>query len=300
MTNSLLPLSNDLEQHIDQFIKSRDNVSPRTIEEYKKNIQYFLYWYKTSNQSFSPEILKIYRDYLKDKQLSIYTINSYLNSIQRFCHYLFSLGLLPVKLEAKKLKTPQGYFKEPLSATEAKLLLETILESNEPELIKIRDYAIVNLMIRTGLRMISIQNADIADIKNKNGELVLYYLGKGRDSKDDFVVLTQKAVKPIYDYLAMSKHKGVLFKSIGNRGKKSERISLRNIALIITKYLKKAGIQNKSPHSLRHTAGQLALNSGASVIQVRDMMSHRSIESTMKYVRNTDRLKNSAEKLIDL
>ena len=297
---NLVPVKDNLNNHIEQFIGSLDNVSERTTEEYQKNIRYFMEWYQNSNRNFDTNILRDYRDELKEKGLSVFTINTYLNSIQRFCDHLFMLRLLPVKLDAKKLKTPSGYCKEPLSKTECRLLLDCIQASDSSDLIKKRDFAIVNLMIRTGLRLISVQQADIKDIKSKGSSLVLYYLGKGRDMKDDYVVLTEQCARPIFDYLAVSGHQGALFRPLGNRGKKNERISLNNLANLITKYLDRAGIRNKSAHSLRHTAAQLALDNGATPISIRDMLSHRSFDSTLKYIRATDRLGNAAERRVEI
>lgn len=63
------------------------------------------------------------------------------------------------------------------------------------------DFAILNLMLRTGLRGIEIVRANCRDIQTKAGVDVLYVQGKGRASKDNFVVLTPKALSPIAAYL---------------------------------------------------------------------------------------------------
>ena len=64
-----------------------------------------------------------------------------------------------------------------------------------------------NVLVRTGLCAIELERANIEDIRNKGAQTVLYVQGKGREQKDDFVVLTDAAVRPIYAYLSMRKER---------------------------------------------------------------------------------------------
>ena len=61
----------------------------------------------------------------------------------------------------------------------------------------LRDFAIVNLILRTGLRTIEVVRADVGDITFKGNRRILRVWGKGHDTKDDFVVLTDKTYLPI-------------------------------------------------------------------------------------------------------
>ena len=60
-------------------------------------------------------------------------------------------------------------------------------------------------MVRIGLRTIEIIKANTEDIAYRTGETVLYIQGKGRDTKDNFILLTKKAYKPITDKGALLK-----------------------------------------------------------------------------------------------
>ncbi len=66
-----------------------------------------------------------------------------------------------------------------------------------------RDFALLNLLLRTGLRDIEVVRADCGDIQTVSGVDVLYIQGKGRPGKDNYVVLTESALAPIRDYLGM-------------------------------------------------------------------------------------------------
>ena len=65
------------------------------------------------------------------------------------------------------------------------------LNSNE-QLIALRDFAMLNLMLRTGLRTIEVSRADIKDITRKKGRRILKVWGKGHSEKDDFVAVLKR------------------------------------------------------------------------------------------------------------
>jgi integrase/recombinase XerD len=61
--------------------------------------------------------------------------------------------------------------------------------------------------------------------------------------------------------------------------------TLTVMAAMVKKYGRLAGIQkNVTPHVLRHTLATNMIAHGASVIEVKDQLGHRNIETTLKYV----------------
>ena len=137
-------------------------------------------------------------------------------------------------------------------------------------LVGARDYAMVNLFLRTGLRSCEVNRANIEDIRNKDGEIVLYVQGKGRTDKDEFVVLTPSMLNILNEYLNMREQKqhitdtSPLFISLSDRNF-GERLSLFSIRWLVKNILREAGINSKrlTTHSTRHTAITLSLLSGA-------------------------------------
>lgn len=65
--------------------------------------------------------------------------------------------------------------------------------------------------------------------------------------------------------------------------------------------MKEAGIESEriTAHSLRHTAVTLALLAGATVQEAQAMARHSSINTTMIYAHNIDRLETPAEGRIE-
>ncbi|MBU4176085.1 MAG: site-specific integrase [Actinobacteria bacterium] len=285
---------------VDGFITSLD-VKARTRETYGKAIKYFVSWILEEGivQPLRGDILS-YRSRLMEDGKAAHTVNSYITVVRRFFEYLEAEGIYPnVAKGVKGLKKPRGFRKEALTGDQARRLLETIEEDG---LRSLRDYAIINLMLRTGLRDIEITRADAGDLGSEAGELVLRVHGKGRDSKDDFVLLVPEAYGPIADYLAARDNPGKdepLFVCHGNRNA-GGRLTTRSVSRLIEKRLAQAGLKSEkiTAHSLRHTAATLALLGGADVMEVRGMLRHSDINTTLIYVHNLDRVSNGAEKAI--
>ena len=81
------------------------------------------------------------------------------------------------------------------------------------------------------------------------------------------------------------------------RGKRLSTVALRHL---VKGYMTAAGIQgNKSTHSLRHSAISKVIQRGGSVQKAQSMARHRSIDTTMIYFHEHDRLSDPAEGLID-
>lgn len=158
-------------------------------------------------------------------------------------------------------------------------------------------------MIRTGLRTIEVVRADVSDIRQEGGEAVLWIQGKGREVKDEFVVLTPDTLDPIYDYLSLRNVKSdsePLFASVSLRNN-NERLTTRSVSRIVKTRLRNAGINNKrlTAHSLRHTAITLALQAGATIQEAQALGRHSNINTTLIYAHNVNRILNAPERKID-
>jgi integrase/recombinase XerD len=165
-----------------------------------------------------------------------------------------------------------------------------------------RDLAMICLMAYCGARTVEVHNANTEDLDTDQGRLVLRVLGKGRDEKDEVVVLWHpEAEGAVRNWLAArGKQPGPLFTSLSPRSI-DERLSLSAIREIVMHYFELAGVSGgrKSTHSLRHTAATNAVRHGAPVTKVQTMMRHADLATTMVYVHETDRVANPGEAFVD-
>jgi integrase/recombinase XerD len=82
---------------------------------------------------------------------------------------------------------------------------------------------------------------------------------------------------------------------IGQRG---QGVSSRAIELLIEKYARLAGLEDVTPHTLRHSFGKHALDAGAALVSVSALLGHQRLETTAIYTTPGQRdLERAVEKL---
>ncbi len=283
------------------FLDSQD-VRQSSRDTYGRQLKPFLEWIEREERhNLTRQDILNFKDHLREKELSPFTVNGYLIVVKKFFKWAESEGLCKnVARDIKGARRARGFMKDPLTVEDVSSLLGSIDRSTIEGK---RDYALVNLLIRTGLRTIEVIRADVGDIRQTSGETVLSVQGKGRDEKDEIVILTPPSLGPIRDYLAARgplKNTDPLFSGQSNRNT-SGRFITRSLRRIIKARFRAAGITSSrlTSHSLRHTAVTLALVGGASLQEAQALARHSSITTTQVYAHNIDRMGNAAEKKID-
>ena len=290
------------EEIIGKWMASLDLASG-TKETYLSGFKAFCWFVRSTSLDFDEltrDDVKSFKEYLvNEKKLKPATVSSYLASVRSFYAYSEDNGIENIAHRVKGVTDSRSFKKEPLTPDQAQRLLASIDRSTEKGM---RDFAILNLMLRTGLRDIEIVRANCKDIQTKAGVDVLYVQGKGRASKDSFVVLTPKALSPITTYLEKRGNVNELdplFASVSSRNA-GERLTVRSISRIAKSALRAIGIDDEryTAHSLRHTAITFSLLGGATERDAQQMARHANITTTMLYSHDIDRIKRAAEREI--
>ena len=283
----------------DKFLMAQDT-SETTRDVYRKALKPFLIFLEELSRA------PVYQDIIKYKKLLIskgyspYTVNSYLITVRKLFKWLSAQNLYPNITEGiKGLKQPKGFQKACLGIDEVRLVLGSIDRTTVKGR---RDYALINLLVRTGLRTIEIIRSDIGDITRRGGQTILRVQGKGRNSKDDYVVLSPSVLKSIMESLEDRTiiESDPLFTSLSNSNN-GQRLTTRALRYVIKDVFKNAGIwgEKLSAHSLRHTAITLALKAGSDLRSVQAMARHADINTTLVYAQDKERLEQPAELTID-
>ncbi len=289
-----------MDELIARFISSLD-VRENTKREYGKQLKQFLTWIQAEGITEpSREDLLHYKEQLKARKLSANTVKAHLTAIRVFFTWAESVKFYPnVSKGIKGGRQAQGFRKEPLTLEQARELLTSI---HRDTLEGKRDYAFLNLLIRTGLRTIELIRADVQDISQASGEATLAVWGKNRDEKDAIVVLTEQTLKPLQEYLQArgAREEEPLFTSLSDRNK-GGRLSTRSIRRLAKEHLRGIGLDNEklTAHSLRHTAITLALKAGATLQEAKELARHSNLNTVLIYSHNIDRIKQAPERKID-
>lgn len=290
------------EQLVDIFLNRKD-LKPTSVKSYISSFNQFRLYLKSRGISMVTEQeIKEFKDHLINNNLSVFSIISHLSALKSLFSFLATRDLYPdIAKEIKVPKKPKGFMRDALTKKQAQTLLASITND---DLVSRRDFALLNILLRCGLRSIEIIRADVGDVRQSDGVPVLWVHGKGRDCKDEFVVLTDEAYSAICNYIAVRGKIGAntpLFPSHSNRNN-DERLTTRSIRRIVKARLKAIGIYSDrlTCHSLRHTFATLALANNAPLLAVQKAMRHTNINTTTIYTHMVDRLKNGAEHYIDI
>lgn len=285
------------------FIASQD-VKESSRKLYAKTLTQFFVWVddrgKTLNTLTRQDILE-YKDSLLQENLSSLTISSYITAVRKFFAWAEAEQYYPnIAIGIKTPRRVQAFKKQHLTDSKSSELLEHFKS------LSLRDYAIVNLILRTGLRTIEVVRADIGDITFKAERRILKIWGKGHTEKDDFVVLSDKAYQPIKEYLATrkgAKSGEPLFTSNSDRNH-GQRLTTRTISSICKSGLQAIGLDGKefTAHSLRHTTAVAILKHGGQITDVQSVLRHSSPVTSQIYtesVKEELRLQNAPELALD-
>lgn len=295
-----------IDELTDSFILSQD-VKDSSKRLYRRTLRQYFNWVRDHRLRLESltraDILK-YKEDLLSSGMSSLSVGSYITAVRKF--YQWAEGNKFYPNIAKDVKTPkrrQQFRKQALSDIQAQALLEYYRDKQAEAF---RDYAVVTLLLRTGLRTIEVIRANVEDIAFKEGKRILYIQGKGRDEKDSFVILTEKAYSPIEAYLKTRgalKSKEPLFTSASNNNM-GGRLTTRAISRLTKEGLKAIGIDDRSytAHSLRHTTACSLIRSGASLEEIQGVLRHTNPATTQIYlstIAEETRLRRNTEALLD-
>ncbi len=200
----------DLCRLADAFIASRD-VAQSSRVTYRRALKAFFDWLDASgrgdriSQLTRFDILA-YKDEL-GRTKSVSTANMYLFVVFGLYEWLAEHQIHPnITAGVKRFRKYANQAKDCLSIDQLRRILEGI---DRRTLKGKRDYAIINLMARTGLREIEVARARVGDIRMQSNTPILWVHGKGRAEADAFVILVPAAYDPIAEWLGVYEPKQV-------------------------------------------------------------------------------------------
>jgi site-specific recombinase XerD len=269
------------------------------------------------------ESIELYRQTLQGKNYSVQSIKAYLGDLEQFFEWLKKRRVdwdIPYRIQRidivefinalaaqkassetrkRKLASIRGFlrflkdnqiiFGNPADTIEGPIREERdpaiLLKTEYKALLQVagedkRDFAIVMLFLQSGIRVSELVNLRLADVDFESREITVRQ-GKGR--KDRVVPLVGQALEALKAYLAVREVSPEYDNVFLARNKTS--MDPRTVRYRIQKYYKEAGIRKKaSVHTLRHTFATHQIHNGLKINQLKDVLGHKKMETTYKYV----------------
>lgn len=214
-----------------------------------------------------------------------------LSSLKSFYNYFFCNEMIKDNPPAK-VKVPKMHEKEiiRLDADEVALLLD-VVESGDKlskrqktfhDKTKLRDIALLTLLLGTGIRVSECVGIDIKDIDFKNSgikirrkggyETVIYF-------GDEVEITLLNYIEYRNTLTPIEGDEDALFLSLQNK-----RITVRAVENLVKKYSTQVTtLKNITPHKLRSTYGTSLYKATGDIYLVADVLGHKDVNTTRKH-----------------
>ena len=216
------------------------------------------------------ELREFLQKYLKEeRKLGDRTINYY-NSVIRFIYEVTMDRVL------NKKQLPMRKRKKPVYKVLTKEELSTFFACVDNYKFK----TIFMLAYGSGLRIGEITNLRVEDIDSRKMRI---FVREGKGNKERYTILSKTSLEMLRNYWTkyrQNKRRGRIFLS-----ESGVAITVGVIREHFRKYRRKAGLNEKiTMHTLRHCYATNLIENGATLLQVKELMGHSNIRSTMEYV----------------
>jgi integrase/recombinase XerC len=271
-----------LEKGLAVFINtlSGKNRSAATIRAYQTDIQQFIsFLHEISVSAYAPQdVSKVdileYLSFLSKKDLTGVARARKLSALREYFRFLEGIGEIE--------KSPTNGVETPKREKNARQFLRSDEYTKMLSLAggNIRDYAILQVFLQTGIRVSELAHLKIEDIDFIKPAITVR--GKGNSQRE--IALEKKGIQALRSYFAVrpvpESNAERLFLNY-----QGEPISERGVRKLVVKYTKAAGITKKaSCHTLRHTFATYKAEKGVSPFQLQQWLGHANLNTTQIYV----------------
>lgn len=275
-------------QLIEDMLSERD-CRPDTISTYRRKLRIWVNWSVQNDCINNPtaKSLAEYKTHLIDSGRQPDTVNGYMAVIKILFRWMSENGYCKditkgIKWRTEASSSVKGF----LTTDQVVRLLNAMPKTTD---IEIRNYAIVNLMLRIGARCIEVVRLDRSDITFIDNKYQIKLQRKGRISKSSNIQISKTIYLPIESYMALKFFAPItdpVFQSEGSLP--GRRLTTKTIGRIAQDAMRLIGIEGKeyTAHSFRHTAAIVAYLQHVPIGYIQQMLGHKTITTTEGYLRS--------------
>lgn len=278
-------MTDQLQTQIDSFLEyiaAERNFSDNTASAYRNDLTQFSgYLRDTGHDSWDlgRESLQGYHSFLWKRKYRDTTVARKIAAVRSFLHFLQAEGVVESDL-TEHLTSPKvgKYLPHSISPSEVEELLAKP-DPNTPT--GLRDRAMLHLLWDTGMRVTELIMLDLDHIDSTT--TTVRCVGKGSKEREIYFTLPTNNILAQYledgrPRLARRDDMRAFF--LNHHG---DRLTRQGFWLILKAYARAAGIENISPHTLRHSFATYMLNKTRDLNAVRVWLGHSNISTTQIY-----------------
>jgi integrase/recombinase XerC len=271
--------------HEEEFLASLTSVAPRTLEAYGRDVAGFVEWAERGDLAGPDQVdrtlLRRWVAHLATRRYARRSVARKVAAVRRYFGWLTRTGRVEVD-PAAGLSAPRGEGRLPrvLQQAEVNQLLDDppAPTLDDPEPIRARDDAVLEVLYGSGLRVSELCGLDLPDLDLARGRATVW----GKGGKQRAVPLSEPSVAALARWVdagrdelrTMASPAAAVF--LNRRG---HRLTPRDVRRIIDR--RAAGPTH--PHALRHTFATHLLDGGADLRAVQELLGHADLATTQRY-----------------
>jgi integrase/recombinase XerD len=261
---------------------ARQEAAAKTLASYASDLAVFGRWFhETLGQPFTaaavtPTDIREYKSHLVTVQRrKPATVNRHLAALKKFFTWAKGAGLI-TELPTDTVKSVPQAPRAPhaLEKREVDRLIRMAEHAG-----KKRDLAILLTLRHTGIRvgeLCALRTGDVVVSERKG----LLTVRRGKRNKYREIPLNADVRHAIAVYLSVRPRVADDHLFISQRGGGLREQAVQNL---VAKYARQAGLEDVTPHTLRHTFGKHTLDAGADLVTVAALLGHERLETTAIY-----------------
>jgi integrase/recombinase XerD len=269
--------------HVELYLRDqyRRNLRVDTIRNSFTAIASFLALAKQGGKNHLEEIdradLGAFIEHEQDRGLKASTVRNRHDTLKAFIRFLVEKEVVSPDVILKRMiiKVPDSLPKAMEIKDEAKML--SVIND-------VRDRAMILLLLRTGMRIGELLNAQVRDIHLEERKIDIWEAEKSRTGR--VVYFTDDARDALGTWFEKrDPAKAFVFYARGR-----DAMTYAGARAMFCKYLRKANLSYKgyTLHCLRHTNASSLLNAGLPLECLRELLGHNSVEVTRRYAKLTN------------
>jgi integrase/recombinase XerC len=273
----------------EDFAQSLTDVAPATLDAYCGDVDAFVTWAGRAGLS-GPEavtrlLLRRHLGYLASRRYARRTVARRVAALRRYFGWLLHIGAIDHD-PSLRLSAPSGESRLPrvISRSEVGALLDRPGDrvARDPEPIRLRDTAVVELLYGSGLRVAELCGLTRTDVDLRQRLVTVW----GKGSRQRRVPVGEPAAKAVRAWLDRGRPAMAVYPDPPESPTEALFLSRRGRPLgprDVRRLLDRRATSPTHPHALRHTFATHLLDGGADLRVVQELLGHASLQTTQVY-----------------
>ena len=271
---------------LEAFDDALTAVSANTRAAYRRDLAGFVEWAErgghTGPQSIDRLVLRRYLAYLATAKRARTTVARKASALRRYFGWLHRTGAVSDD-PTRSLSAPRGTGRLPrvLRPDEMTTLLDTppAIVDDDPEPVRLRDDAVLELLYGSGLRVGELCGLDVDSVESATASVLVW----GKGGRQRRVPTSAPAREAVEGYLRRGRP---ALLGDGDRAGAALFVNRRGHRLTprdVRRLLDRRAPSPTHPHALRHTFATHLLDGGADLRTVQELLGHADLATTQIY-----------------